>query len=81
MKFHGSPLAPGLAIVVQIRELSSSSLLKFFVLGSAIAVQTKEHVISTPNFLLQLCHRGTSQGVCMVLVSTIPLNVACASSY
>ena len=54
---------------------------QIFVLGSAIAVQTKEHVISILNFRLRLGHRGTSQGACMVLVSTIPLNVACASSY
>ena len=54
---------------------------QIFVLGSAIAVQTKEHVISTPNFRLRLGHRGTSQGACMVLVSTVPLNVACTSSH
>ena len=54
---------------------------QIFVLGSAIVVQTKEHVISIPNFRLRLGHHGTSQGACMVLVSTVLLNVACASSY
>ena len=63
VRFNGSLLAPGMAIVVQTRELSSSFSPKILALSPAIAVQTKECVTSISNFCLWFGHRDTNQGI------------------
>ena len=73
VRFHGSPLAPGLAIVVQARELFSSSSPKSLALGPAITVQIKGHVSSSENSSSWFGHRGTNQGAYFISPKFLPL--------
>ena len=73
MRLNGSPLAPGLAIVVQARELFSSSSPKSLALGPAITVQIKGHVSSFENSCSWFGHRGTNQGAYFISPKFLPL--------
>ena len=73
MRFNGSPVASGLAIVVQARELFSSSSPKSLALGPAITVQIKGHVSFSENSCSWFGHRDTNQGAYFISPKFLPL--------